>query len=141
MLEEHDDPTAAEHPALFDRRALQEAVGQVRLALEGALGRDLPLDDQAQDASFYADLELQRRTLPGRQGVWISVVRFSNFGRMVAFSSEEDVPPDEHHKIERLLMEHGFTLIPGELLDRDYDGRHPAKEAIRTWWDRYFDYL
>jgi hypothetical protein len=105
-------------------------------------GRAFELDDRVQDATFFADLSVQR---PGPKPNWIDTVfavRFSYFGMLCTTWShcETERLPDE--VVEELLAavsRAGFKYVPAEPLAAPYTGRNPAF-AGSSWWIRFFDY-
>ena len=70
LLEAADDENA-EYPHAFDRERLLQRLHNLRLRVEEIAGRRFELDDRAQDASFCADLSIQR---PGAEPNWIDTV-------------------------------------------------------------------
>jgi hypothetical protein len=138
-----DDPEHAEYPPGFDWSALQARVAALRPKLEQIANREFVLDDQAQDATFFGDLSIQR---PGPKPNWIDTVfalRFSNFGDLFTTWS--------HCKVEQLSNEvaaelvaqverAGFRFVPPAVLDEPYSGLHPGFKG-GPWWPRFFDYL
>jgi hypothetical protein len=83
-----------------------------------------------QDASFHSQIYLGTGAL-----------RFSAFGRMLAYTPDMEVEDDIREQVERLAAERGYILIPTDILETDYSGAHPGVDGIRTWWIRYFDWL
>src|SRR5262245_42736176 len=82
LLEEADDPTHAEVDPRLDWPAIHTRVATLLPELEQIAGRAVVLDDRVEDASFFADLSVQR---PGPRPNWIDTVfaiRLSNFGRL-----------------------------------------------------------
>src|SRR5262249_31079602 len=116
--------------------ALQAELGRIA-------GRPFVLDDRAQDASFFADLSIQR---PGPRAGWIDTVfavRFSNFGRLFTTWSHCQAEQLSEATAAALVaaVEHaGFRYVPASALDEQYAGRHPGLRGT-SWWIRFFDYL
>ena len=129
LLERHDDTDDVECPPDFDwdkgRADFMAFAGELesraRRTFEQETGSGI------QDASFHSQL-----TLPG------GVLRFSNFGKMIAFTPDSEVPEFLRSVVEQLATERGYTLVPTVHLEKPYPR---ARFGIETWWVRYFDFL
>lgn len=118
-------------------------VEHLKPQLEAALGIELRLDQEVQDASFFADLGLLVHQ-PGPDGlVYLSyeiAFLFSWFSRLYTISG--NTWESRITKEARALLEQaGFTYVPEEALAEPYDGVNTPYESGLTWWVRYFDYL
>ena len=142
LLDTADDAEHAEFPPRFDWAALRERVVLLQTELERIAGRPFVLDDQVQDASFFADLSIQR---PGPQPNWIDTVfavRFSNFGALFTtwcHCQTEQLSEALVAALVAAVKEAGFRYVPPSALDEPYSGRHPGF-AGAAWWMRFFDY-
>ena len=139
MLSMHDLKGAYEFPPKFDQRDLEARASLVHRDLEAMFGRGLLFEGGIynQDASFSVAIRLTET--PGVGVTHVCDLRFSNFGDMVAVTNEDYDGSDECMKVFEIARKHGFTPIPHEALDRDYDGINGG--AFRTWWIRYFDWI
>lgn len=100
--------------------------------LERRLGAELEVEteSQIQDASFHSQIRVE--------GV---LLRFSNFGDMVATTDDDSIAPSTLNVIKELAETHGYIFIPHDLLEVGYSGRNPGVTSIRNWWIRYFDWV
>jgi hypothetical protein len=143
LLDSADDPVHAEGDPGLDWLSIHARVTALQPELERLAGRPFVLDDQVQDASFFADLAIRR---PGPQPNWIDTVfavRFSNFGRMFTTWSHcqaEQLPPALVAQLIATVLQAGFRYVPASALDEPYTGRHPGF-AGSSWWIRFFDYV
>ena len=115
LLEGADDPVHTEFDPGLDRPAIRARVAALRPELEEIAGRAFELDDRAQDASFFADLSLQR---PGPKPNWIDTVfavRFSNFGSLFTTWSHcqaEHLPDEVVDQLLAAVSRAGFRYVP-----------------------------
>src|SRR5262249_59767760 len=133
--------------ARFDWNASMQTVREVQPRLEEILGHPLKLDDQVQDASFFAELFWLEDGAVRPNGVVVHcfkiAVRFSSFGRMVTIHTNSATSDLSQYPVKQLvavLNQHGFQYIDPEALNELYDGRLQTKCAALTCWIRYFDY-
>jgi len=143
LLDAADDPIQAERDSTLDWAAIRAFVVAVRSELERITGRPFVLDDTAQDASFYADLSIQRQ---GSQPNWIDTVfalRFSNFGRLFttwSYCESERLPDGVAAELVAAAERAGFRYVSASALEAPYTGCHPGF-AGSSWWIRFFDYV
>lgn len=141
VLDDNDCPEPNEYPLDFDWSATQARVAALKAELERITAREFEHDDGVQDATFCADLSLERRHT-GNVIETVFALRFSNFGELFTTwqcCSSESLPEDT---VSRLIWEAeyaGFRFVPPEALDAPYDGRCSGFLG-RSWWYRYFDY-
>src|SRR5260221_6094677 len=132
LLNAADDPTHAERHAELDWSAIHAGVAALRPELERIAGRPLVLDDKAQDASFFADLSIQRQ---GPQPNWIDTVfalRFSSFGLLFTTWSHcesERLPDGVAAELVAATERAGFRYVPAAALHAPYTRRHPGFAA------------
>lgn len=134
ILRKHDDPIHWEQPPGFDRAAAVGRFKDTHRALEQALDMTLEAETGNEDASFHSQI---------RMGVFdgeLVVIRFSNFGDMVAISGEECLPAHLHDHVKETLGARGYVYIPEAVLG-PYTGENPGVTGIRDWWIRYFDWV
>jgi hypothetical protein len=128
LLRQHDDPVFWDAPSGYQRTTALKAFRTFVAHLEEALGHRVDYDTFASDddARFHGEI-----FLPGGS------LRFSNFGRMIAFAEPCDVATTTLRLVAKLAPQHGYTLIESELLDTRYNGRHPRGRG-QTWRERFF---
>jgi len=90
ILVQNDSPTDVEYPSGFDWQASIAAVKALKPQAERILGQPLKLDDQVQDASFFAELFVFEDGAVGPNGVTTMVfkiaIRFSTLVRWLRFT-------------------------------------------------------
>lgn len=138
LLRVHDHADCFQWPPRFDWKETTSRARTCCDAIEKALGREVAIDDQVQDASFLLDCVV-RSTKVGSV-VHQQSVRFSNFGDMVTVT-DETIDADDLARIREVLRFHDYIYVPREILERPYDGVLVGAEDIYSWWIRYFDYL
>lgn len=152
ILLQHDSATDVEYPPGFDWQAAMTAVKALKVEAERILGQPLKLDDQVQDASFFAELFVFEEGAVGPNGVTTMVfkiaIRFSTFGKMATIHTNSVASDLGRYPIARLaelLETNGFQYIPAESLGERYDGRlkwlDKSVGGDATWWYRFFDYM
>ncbi len=140
LLEHTDDPEHVECPPDFQWSALQARVVVLQSKLERIGGRKFVLCDGVQDASFFADLSIQR--LGHKYTETVFAVRFSNFGNLFTTWSQcetERLPEAMTAELVAAVEREGFVFVSLAALDEPYSGRHPGFIGT-TWWFRFFDY-
>jgi hypothetical protein len=152
ILLQHDSATDVEYPPGFDWQASMAAVKALKPEAERILGQPLKLDDQVQDASFFADLFMFEEGAVGPNGVTTMVfkiaIRFSTFGKMATIHTNSAASDRGTYPVARLaefLEKSGFQYIPAESLAERYDGKLKGLDQSvggpATWWYRFFDYM
>lgn len=137
LLKRHDDPQRWEYPEGFDYDRATKRFATFADDLSVALGHQLNTESGShiQDASFHSQIYLPLND------EWRAVMRFSNFGDMVAISDDESVPAQSMKLILDLLTKHGYVYVPSSVLEESYPGTNPGVTGIRDWWIRYFDWV
>jgi hypothetical protein len=138
-----DDPVNWEFPDGWceEYPRAMERVRAVAADLERVLGLSFQLDDQVQDASFFADLAAIRLDANGKQEC-IFTIRFSAFGKLFTIWQWENtaIPASDLATVISIVRSHGFEYVDAEALEESYTGSHPGFRHA-TWWVRFFDYL
>jgi hypothetical protein len=133
LLQRLDDATHGEAPPGFNRQEAEQSFAEFVKELSSRM--DEPLQSETgvhvQDASFYGQVIFGTG----------AALRFSAFGRMVAFTPDMELPENVLLHVKQLVGEQGYTLVPTEILETDYTGPHPGVDGIDSWWIRYFDWL
>jgi hypothetical protein len=136
-----DDPVEYEAPTNFNWRTAVDKVRNFKQKLQAHIERDLTLDDQVQDASFFADLAIYRQS--AKLGVIESalIVRFSTFGNLVTVYDvrSEEAPAETVTRVIELVEQEGFSYVDRASLEEPYSGVHPYFAGY-TWWYRFFEY-
>jgi hypothetical protein len=132
LLASNDDSLGWECPRNFDRSQAVQQFRKFLSALEDETGLRFEFETESsiQDASFHSEIRMQTG--------WL---RFSNFGRMIAFTPDYEAPSDVVATIHRLAPGHGYSIIPTDALETDYTSKRDGSEKIDSWWIRFFDYL
>lgn len=123
-----------------------QSIGEIRglkIEIERVLGVSTRLDDQVQDASFFADLGLLKQQPSANGSLALSYeicLRFSWFSKLFTIFGDRWTEYDVSGVLE-LLQENGFVYVPSGEIDEPYDGINDPFENGITWWIRYFDYL
>ncbi len=131
LMRSHDHPRRLETPP----GGVCGGTSEFQAELQKMLGAEVKIaaDDQIQDASFHQQIAIGDACL-----------RFSSFGKMVAFVDEEEVDHRLKLTIDALLRAHGFTLIPRKFLDQPCTGKAKGfrgSNVFKSWWDRFFEYI
>lgn len=148
ILLQNDSATDVEYPPGFDWQASMAAVRELKPHAEEALGQPLKLDDQVQDASFFAELFVFEDGAVGPNGTTAMLfkiaIRFSTFAKMATIhtnSVKSDLRNYPVDRLAKLLLESGFQFIDAASLRESYDGKLKWLGSEATWWGRFFDYM
>jgi hypothetical protein len=112
--------------------------------LEEFCGREFALDDQVQDATYFASLVIEKREeTPFPHVTAVIEIPFSNFGNLFTLagnSQKETLEQSVIADIVSRLESFGFRFVDGRSLDEPYDGPNASFHGA-TWRDRFFNYL
>ncbi|MEO0328817.1 MAG: hypothetical protein AAF217_09490 [Pseudomonadota bacterium] len=137
LLELHDDETRWEAPANFDyaeaRTRFAEFVDVLEAVFETSFQSETGLN--IQDASFHSQIFFDSGLTR------CHLIRFSNFGDMVAIADDDEIPLSLLIRLQAMLTQAGYTVVPFEYLEKPYTGLNAGVTGIDTWWIRYFDYV
>jgi hypothetical protein len=142
LFQVHDRPGQWEQPFGFVRDMEERRFRALLPALERLFSGPLQYEDGVyiQDASFHAQVFVPSSALRrALRPLECAVVRFSNFGDMVAVWPEDALEPAVLTKLREVVTAAGYLYVPQVALDRPYGGG--GVNGISTWWDRYFDWL
>ena len=141
ILEKHDDPIRWEDPEGFDYEKEQRGFFKAKDRIQQILRRKLEFKTGSwiQDASYHSHLVLDKDCIKNESES--AQVRFSNFGKLIAFANEDSI--NERIKIDIIqhLNELGYTYIPEDILFQPYTGKNRGVTGIDNWWVRYFDFV
>ena len=137
LLKEHDDPVNWEWPDGFDYKAATAKFAAFVELLEVEFDAKLTLESgvKIQDASFHSQVFVSPA------GSDRFVIRFSNFGEMVAINDDANVDSAVFQKLLKMFLDHGYNYIPSDVLNESYSGSNPGVDGIETWWIRFFDHV
>jgi hypothetical protein len=130
LLKRCDDPVRWEAPHGFDRPAALRAFRTFLNALEECLGHKLDHEtgSMLDETTVHAEIFLGSGAL-----------RFSNFGKLVAFVGERALPASLEKAVSELVDELGYTLVPQDALDARYGGAHAQLGRCDSWQQRFFE--
>lgn len=120
-----------------------DEIRSLKMEVDRVLGVPTRLDDQVQDASFFADLGVLKQLPSPDKTLVLSYdfcLRFSWFSRLFTVFGDRWTEYDMS-RIFEVLNKNGFVYVPSSELDELYDGINEPFETGLTWWIRYFDYL
>lgn len=131
-----DDSKSMEHPKGFDHYQAQQRFRAVVAALaELGIAGEAETGENIQDASFHSQLFIP--DLLHKQ----TVIRFSNFGDLVAMTDDELMDPAQVQAIKSTLVTHGYVYVPYAMTLGAYRGHYySVSEICQSWWDRFFDW-
>jgi hypothetical protein len=130
LLERCDDPLHWEAPHGFERASALRAFRLFLQGLEECLGHKLDYETNSSldETTFHAEIFLASGSL-----------RFSNFGRLVAFVGDASLPANLHKSVSELSEELNFVLVPQDVLDARYAGCHARLGRCDSWQQRFFE--
>ena len=128
-LRDQDDPMRWVAPRMFDRCAELRRFQRFVDGLEARLGRklDYELGSGIDEGAFHGEVFFAG-----------AVIRFSNFGRMIAIVSGEVLSTQVRLLIDQVADEQGYIVIPASLLSLPYSGSNGLVSSDETWGSRYF---
>ena len=137
------DCDACEYPPDFKWEVEMKRVKELVWSLEMSLGVMLKVDDNVQDASYFA--EIYHRYLDREKSNWNTSIcfMFSNFGGLFTYwSNSLFCRPDDKYLKEAIkyIESQGFVFVSGDVLEQTYDGLAEGLHGY-TWYARYFSYL
>ncbi|MFI5533019.1 hypothetical protein ACIA8O_31225 [Kitasatospora sp. NPDC051853] len=149
LLGQYDEPEHLEVPSGYHHARTRALFERLVAGLESSFGSRCEVDRQVQDAAFHGRLDVPGEATVAGERI---VVKVSNFGSMAVIAAENPgihldtgeaveagaLDPADLARVEEVLAELGYVVLPERLLWRRYDGVVPGLE---TWWNRYFDYL
>ena len=157
LLRSLDWAEGADYPPGYDHAATRAHFEELVRKLDDAFACKCTADRGIQDSTRHADAEIPPQAT--RCGVQLTV-SVSNFGGLAVVSAEWPgvyldldeaqalgaVHPADRSKVESVLLDLGYTIIPESLLNEPYDEVNPvflnrSSEYPATWWLRYFDYV
>ena len=140
-LEKYDHPERWEDPESFDYVKEQSDFFAAKDRIQYVLRKKLECEtgSNIQDASYHSQIFLGEGTLK-LEGEY-ALVRFSNFGKLIAFVNEDSIIESVKIDIIQNLNELGYTHIPEHVLYQPYTGKNKGVTGIDSWWVRYFDFV
>ncbi len=149
LLLSFDEKDNWEFPADFEWEKLSQLLKEFIKYCESILDLKVKLDDEIQDASFFARIEFPvdknyNREKDSKSTLNHIYFKFSNFGKLFTLGHNPDAENQYYKEIlkcKEYLKEKGFIYIENIELDAPYDGVNEPYEEGLTWRIRYFDYL
>ena len=137
ILIRHDDPERWEYPDAFDYASANARFLLFASALDKEFGTHFKTEtgNHIQDASFHSQIYFS----VGLARFYL--IRFSNFGDMVAINDDLEIPVEVLSRVKKLFVEHKYSFISCEELETSYTGANPGVTGIDSWWTRYFDWV
>ena len=138
-----DHPQATEFPPEFDWKSSITRVRKLKPECDRIAGRLFDLDDNVQDASFFADIALHAPSQKRNVIDTVFGLRFSCFGNLftrLGPTGEGSLPDTIAAQIIDEATAAGFIYIPIASLDEPYTGSN-AIFLRENWWYRFFEYL
>jgi len=115
-------------------------VRSLELELEQVIGRQLEVDENVQDASFFTELACH---VPSEDRIETAIaIIFSAFGDLFTIwgSVPGEIPESVMQKVISAVQKHGFRYVDTESLAEAYSGTNPVFQHSR-WIDRFFSYI
>lgn len=128
-LRDQDDPMRWVAPRMFDRCAELRRFQRFVDSLEARLGRklDYELGSGIDEGAFHGEVFFAG-----------AVIRFSNFGRMIAVVHGDVLASRVRLLIDQVADEQGYVVIPESLLALPYSGANGLVSSEETWGSRFF---
>jgi hypothetical protein len=139
-LQSADDSEHSEHPPDFDWHTSRDRIHALRPVLERIAGRSLVIDDQVQDATYFAALSITEPVdgRPNHRHETFALY-FSSFGSLVGIWNEGVLSQATLDEMIRAMENHGLVVVDAAQLQDPYTGRQKGF-AGRRWIDRFFNY-
>lgn len=142
LLLKHDEIGCWETPTNFDYDKLRAQVIKLVNELETTFDLKFALDDQVQDASFFADIRIPHELVNTPRTDLGYSLRISNFGNLSTINFLDEYSEATTNKMIEALERSGFLYVNADELDTDYDGIFEQfRNSQASWFDRYFDYI
>ncbi|MEQ8473872.1 MAG: hypothetical protein RIC35_21930 [Marinoscillum sp.] len=146
LLLNFDEDGRWETPSNFDYDKLRTQVTKLVNELEKTFDLSFVLDDQVQDASFFADIRIPHELVNNPRTDLEYSLRISNFGNLSTINFQDEYSEATTNKFIEAFKRTGFSYVNADELDNDYDGtfkqfRNSQGEYSSTWYIRYFDYI
>ena len=146
LLLDIDEDGRWETASNFDYGKLQTQVLDLINELGRTFNLNFILDDQVQDASFFADIKIPHElVINPRTDIGYSI-RISNYGNLSTINFHEEYSESTTNTFIDTLERSGFVYVNADELDVDYNGtfekfQNSQSGAKPSWYIRFFDYL
>lgn len=146
LLLNFDEDGRWETPSNFNYNKLRTQVTKLVNELQKTFDLNFVLDDQVQDASFFADIRIPHELVNNARTELGYSLRISNFGNLSTINFQDEYSEATTNKFIEVLERNGFSYVNADELDNDYDGtfeqfRNSQGQYSNTWYIRYFDYI
>lgn len=151
LLRELDDPEWLEWPRHYSRSQTAVLFSGLVARLEGVFATRCIAEQDAQDSSEYGRVVVPAEATVCGTRIVVCVSKFGSLALVCAenpgaFLGTEDAQAEgeldaaDLAKVNRVLVDLGYAVVPEELLERDYDGpsKLPWHVQRPSWWHRFF---
>lgn len=151
LLRELDDPEWLEWPRSYDRRAAADQLARLAARLQADFTASCVTEQDVQDSSEYGRVVVPAHATACATRIVVCVSKFGSLAVICAENpgvfrgldearAEGALDPADLTKIDRALTDLGYTTVPEELLESDYDGpsRLSWDGQRSSWSDRFF---
>ncbi|MFF2194591.1 hypothetical protein [Streptomyces sp. NPDC058157] len=151
LLRELDDPERLERPLHYDRAAAAVQFSGLVRRLEADFGVVCESERDTRDSSEYGRVHVPADATVCGTRIVVCVSKFNPLAEVCADNPGAFLGTDEAHEeraldlgdlatVRRALADLGYTSVPEELLESDYDGPSRMEHiAVRpSWWTRFF---
>jgi len=151
VLRELDDSEWLEWPRHYDRRAAADRFARLTARLEADFAASCTSEQDAQDSSEYGRVLVPAEATRRATRIVVCVSKFGSLAVICAENpgaflgtheaiAEEALDPADLAKTRQALASLGYTVVPEELLESDYDGPSllPWHTQRPSWSARFF---
>jgi hypothetical protein len=151
VLRELDDPDWLEWPRSYDRRAVAERFARLTARLEADFGAPTVSEQDVQDSSEYGRVPVPAEATRCGTRIVVCVSKFGSLAMICAENpgaflgtsdalAEGALDPADLATVHQALTDLGYTVMPEELLESDYDGPSRLGWHVQrpTWSERFF---
>ncbi|QXE35598.1 hypothetical protein KQY30_16365 [Streptomyces sp. GMY02] len=151
LLRELDDPEWLEWPRHYDRGENAVLFGSLVARLEDRFAVRCTAEQDTQDSSEYGRVVVPAEATVCGTRIVVCVSKFGSLALVCADNPGAFLGTDEAQadgeldaadlaKVNRVLVDLGYVVVPEELLECDYDGPSRLSWHVErpTWSDRFF---
>lgn len=151
LLRGLDDPEWLEWPRSYDRIAAADRLARLTARLDSIFAASCVTEHDAQDSSEYGRVVVPAHATGCATRIVVCVSKFGSLAVICAenpgvFLGTDDACAEgaldtaDLAKVIQAVADVGYTIVPEELLESDYDGpsRLPWHVQRPSWSDRFF---
>lgn len=151
LMHELDDPESLEWPRTYDPRAAAGRLARLTARLESVFATSCATEQDAQDSSEYGRVVVPAQATRCATRIVVCVSKFGSLAVVCAENpgaflgtddarAEEALDSADLAKVNQAATDVGYTIVPEELLESDYDGpsRLPSHVHRPSWSARFF---